>query len=505
MNEGDLAVFAREALIILLKLTGPVLLVGLVVGLAVSMLQALTQINEHTLVFIPKLHRRLRHHRLAGRLHDADPERLHPHGVRPDHRDRPELWMTCRRFCMACRRWAFGFMLVIARVGTTLLTGPGLGEAEIPPTVRIALAAVLAALVYPVLRPLLPPLPDTMIGLAGLFCVEIIVGAWLGLLTRVLVMALSMAGGIISYMVGLSSVLQIDPSHRRPGASPGTGAGVGGHRAGVRVRVVRAAGAGRDRQLSGDPAGRRVSIRGGAAQLVTRAVGDSFALALRLAAPFVVVCIVWQAALAFVSRLVPNIQVHLVSQPAQILGGLMLLAAVDCHDVRNLVGGDAAGILVTAGPVGTSRHVGQREQRRGPHGGSDPAAAGTGARGRAASGVPRPGDAGVAGRRGAGGGHVRPGGRAPDGRPVGRVAGAAGPDTAGRRHRPGRARIRGGVFRGDAGGRRSRFPPPPAASSARCCRRNSTSAARRSASSRRGSAPPPAWAGCSRSDISWTS
>jgi flagellar biosynthetic protein FliQ len=55
VNQGDLAVFAREALIILVKLSGPVLLVGLVVGLAISMLQALTQINEHTLVFIPKL------------------------------------------------------------------------------------------------------------------------------------------------------------------------------------------------------------------------------------------------------------------------------------------------------------------------------------------------------------------------------------------------------------------------------------------------------------------
>jgi flagellar biosynthetic protein FliQ len=55
MNEAELAVFAREALIILLKLAGPVLMVGLVVGLLVSMLQALTQINEHTLVFIPKL------------------------------------------------------------------------------------------------------------------------------------------------------------------------------------------------------------------------------------------------------------------------------------------------------------------------------------------------------------------------------------------------------------------------------------------------------------------
>lgn len=55
MDQGNLALLAHEALIILLKLAGPVLLVGLVVGLVVSMLQALTQINESTLVFIPKL------------------------------------------------------------------------------------------------------------------------------------------------------------------------------------------------------------------------------------------------------------------------------------------------------------------------------------------------------------------------------------------------------------------------------------------------------------------
>ena len=55
MTEGDMAVFARDALAILLKLSAPVLLVGLAVGLVVSMLQAMTQINEHTLVFIPKL------------------------------------------------------------------------------------------------------------------------------------------------------------------------------------------------------------------------------------------------------------------------------------------------------------------------------------------------------------------------------------------------------------------------------------------------------------------
>lgn len=220
----------------------------------------------------------------------------------------------------------FGFMLVIARVGTTLLTGPGLGEAEIPPTVRIALAVVLAALVYPLVRPHLPALPDTVIGLTGLLSVEIVVGAWLGLMTRVLVQALSMAGGIISLMVGLSSVLQIDPS---------IGAQVPALErmltlaaiallfvSGLYVLPVQAV-IGSYQVI---PPGGAFDT-GGAAQLVTRVVADSFALALRLAAPFVVVCLVWQAALAFVSRLVPNIQVQLVSQPAQILGGLMLLAA----------------------------------------------------------------------------------------------------------------------------------------------------------------------------------
>jgi flagellar biosynthetic protein FliQ len=55
MNEGDLAVNARDALLVLLKVAGPVLSIGLVVGIAISLLQALTQVHEQTLVFIPKL------------------------------------------------------------------------------------------------------------------------------------------------------------------------------------------------------------------------------------------------------------------------------------------------------------------------------------------------------------------------------------------------------------------------------------------------------------------
>ncbi len=45
----------REALEMAMILAGPVLVFGLVAGLAVAVFQALTQINEMTLVFIPKI------------------------------------------------------------------------------------------------------------------------------------------------------------------------------------------------------------------------------------------------------------------------------------------------------------------------------------------------------------------------------------------------------------------------------------------------------------------
>ncbi len=45
----------RSALFLATKLSLPLLIVGLVVGLAVSILQAATQIQEQTLSFVPKI------------------------------------------------------------------------------------------------------------------------------------------------------------------------------------------------------------------------------------------------------------------------------------------------------------------------------------------------------------------------------------------------------------------------------------------------------------------
>jgi flagellar biosynthetic protein FliQ len=55
MNEADIAELMRLTFMVIFKLSGPLLAVALGVGLLVAMLQAITQINEATLVFIPKL------------------------------------------------------------------------------------------------------------------------------------------------------------------------------------------------------------------------------------------------------------------------------------------------------------------------------------------------------------------------------------------------------------------------------------------------------------------
>ncbi len=55
MNGPEVMDVARDAIVTLVLVAAPLMLVGLLVGVAISLLQALTQIQEATLVFVPKI------------------------------------------------------------------------------------------------------------------------------------------------------------------------------------------------------------------------------------------------------------------------------------------------------------------------------------------------------------------------------------------------------------------------------------------------------------------
>ena len=55
MNEADIIDIARESIMVMLRVGGPLLIVGLIIGVVISLIQTVTQIQEATLAFVPKL------------------------------------------------------------------------------------------------------------------------------------------------------------------------------------------------------------------------------------------------------------------------------------------------------------------------------------------------------------------------------------------------------------------------------------------------------------------
>lgn len=55
MDSADVMEIARDSIIIVLKIGAPIMLAALIVGLVISLFQALTQIQEMTIAFVPKI------------------------------------------------------------------------------------------------------------------------------------------------------------------------------------------------------------------------------------------------------------------------------------------------------------------------------------------------------------------------------------------------------------------------------------------------------------------
>ena len=55
MTGPEVLDLGREAIVVLLKVSGPFMFIALAVGLVIALFQALTQVQEMTLVFVPKI------------------------------------------------------------------------------------------------------------------------------------------------------------------------------------------------------------------------------------------------------------------------------------------------------------------------------------------------------------------------------------------------------------------------------------------------------------------
>ncbi len=154
---------------------------------------------------------------------------------------------------------------------------------------------------------------------------ELLCGVFIGWLARVIAMAIGISMQMVAVFTGLASVIQ-------PDADLGASSTAISHMASSLIPVIflstglyvlpMAAVVGSYNLF---PPGHMPMV-GDMTRSVTEATSQTFALALQLAAPFVLIGTLWPAMLGVLNRLLPAIQVYSIAMPAQLLGGVLLLA-----------------------------------------------------------------------------------------------------------------------------------------------------------------------------------
>lgn len=100
--------------------------------------------------------------------------------------------------------WLTPLLLIYARIQACLLAMPGFGERMLPIRVRVGAAMALVPLYAGLVRPEPPPPP---LELAGLVTAEIVSGLALGLMVRMVAMALDVAATVVAQSASLSALL----------------------------------------------------------------------------------------------------------------------------------------------------------------------------------------------------------------------------------------------------------------------------------------------------------
>lgn len=213
-------------------------------------------------------------------------------------------------------------LVVFLRIGAMMALLPAFGEQSVPMRVRLALALAFTLLVMPAVAPLLVPPPESALRLTGQLGGEVLIGLFLGLLTRLFVLTLSVAGSIAAQSTSLAQIFGnagVEPQpaigHLMVIAGLALATLLGLH---VRLAAMMI--------VSYELLPFGVLPGGGAvAELGLARVARLFAFAFSLAAPFVIAAALYNLTLGVINRAMPQLMVSFVGAPMMTFGGLLIL------------------------------------------------------------------------------------------------------------------------------------------------------------------------------------
>jgi flagellar biosynthetic protein FliR len=222
---------------------------------------------------------------------------------------------------------AAAFMLAFARIGAMVMLLPGLGEANIPVRVKLAIALMLTLIILPLHRAAYHVDMNSMSALLVLMLQEIIIGVVLGATARVTLAALSVAGSVIAQQLGLGFVTSVDPTQGQQGLLIGNFLTILGltllFATDSHHLVIAALNESYRIFAPGE-----LMQSGDIADLATRAFAAAFKIGMQLSAPFLVFGLVFNIGLGVLARLMPQMQVYFVGVPLSIMVGFLIFGLV---------------------------------------------------------------------------------------------------------------------------------------------------------------------------------
>lgn len=221
----------------------------------------------------------------------------------------------------------FAFLLVFTRMGAAITIMPGVGDSFTPANIRLYIALGLSLVLTPVVIHHVPsPIPVFPL-LFTLIIIEFIIGLFFGTLARLLMAALDTAGMVISLASGLGNAQLFNPGFATQGSLVGAFLSVTGVVLLFAANLHHMLFFGLVGTYEAFPIG-DVPDTGSMAELVSTTLAASFAVGVKMAAPFLIVSMMVYIGMGVLSRLMPQVQVFLLALPMQILLSLLTLAIV---------------------------------------------------------------------------------------------------------------------------------------------------------------------------------
>lgn len=212
----------------------------------------------------------------------------------------------------------FGFFLIFARMGTALSLMPGFSATYVSARTRLVIALAISFVLAPVLIGSLPGIPSSVPGIAIMIVGEIIVGAFLGTLARILMGALQTAGTFIAYMSSIANAFVQDPITEQQSSVIASFLGILGmvliFVTNLHHLMLKAVVDSYTLFVPGQPL-----LAGDVSLMIARRVADSFALGVQMSAPFIIIGFAYYMGLGLLTRLMPNMPIFFVGMPLQII------------------------------------------------------------------------------------------------------------------------------------------------------------------------------------------